>query len=161
MDFGKQGFDHSSDVIIYNTESLKSIFKEQYYICDDSFCKISDNLFVMGTEFFYFDEKKKKLIRSEYDYRKKYKKYENGKFFYLKDDMFGIYSIIDNQTMLFMIDLSDNGYITEIKINDELKNFNNLIYYEKNGRKYLYFYIIKGNQYGDEGTYKIVRTLIK
>jgi len=75
--------------------------------------------------------------------------------------MFGIYSIIDNQTMLFMIDLSDNGYITEIKINDELKNFNNLIYYEKNGRKYLYFYIIKGNQYGDEGTYKIVRTLIK
>lgn len=53
--------------------------------------------------------------------------------------MFGIYSIIDKQNMLFMVDLSDNGYITEIKINDELKNFSNLIYYEKNGRKYLYF----------------------
>lgn len=152
---------YSSDVIIYNTKSLKSIFKKEYDILGDSFIKISDNLFVIGEEIFYFDGKKNKLFRSEYDDRKEYKKYENGKFFYLKDDMFGIYSIIDKQNMLFMVDLSDNGYITEIKINDELKNFSNLIYYEKNGRKYLYFCIIKENQYDDEGTYKIVRTIIK
>ena len=53
--------------------------------------------------------------------------------------MFGIYSIIDKHNVLFMVDLSDNGYITEIKINDELKNFSNLIYYEKNGKNIYIF----------------------
>lgn len=164
---------YKADIKIYNTESLECIFKKTYYE-NFYFIKISDNLFEMSDGFFYFDEKKNDIVffgnndknDNETKLRQRNPKY-NGKIFYLKENMFGFYSRKNDQNMFYIIDLSDNGYITQIKINDGFKNISNVIFYKRNERKYIYFCSIDENKYEDEDIYenkmrfKIVHALIK
>ena len=128
----------------------------------------------MSDGFFYFDEKKNDIVffgnndknDNETKLRQRNPKY-NGKIFYLKENMFGFYSRKNDQNMFYIIDLSDNGYITQIKINDGFKNISNVIFYKRNERKYIYFCSIDENKYEDEDIYenkmrfKIVHALIK
>ena len=152
--------DEKYSISIYNSDDLKEIFNKEYNI-DLRYVKLTDMLFKKSfgdLSIFSYNEKENeinyinnfstgiyKFFNISYSEENQSEKQELCEYFYLKENMFGIFS----GQFLYIVDLSSNTIVKKIEfknIYNEDKDIKYLKYLKLNGNEYLYISVNEFNK---------------